>query len=179
MTIHDHGDWAPRLAFAWGSGTEGRILAQDGVASRLRAFLRPLCFVFGAASGALERGDATADIGGKSRLLSRPADCPWSGTQCANSQVSPTIYQISPTLRAPRTWQSAVSIERQLGKKGTVAVTYLNSRGEHQLFLRNINAPLPGTFDPADPTSGVRPLGNETTSTNMTRRESSGRTSSL
>jgi hypothetical protein len=37
-------------------------------------------------------------------------------------------------------------------------VTYLNTRGEHQLFLRNINAPYPGTFVFGDPTKpGIVP----------------------
>jgi len=43
-----------------------------------------------------------------------------------------------------------------------VSLTYLNSRGVHQLFLRNANAPLPGTYNPADPNSGIRPDGNNT-----------------
>jgi len=50
--------------------------------------------------------------------------------------------------------QSAVGVERQVAKSTTVAVTYINSYGEHQLFLRNANAPLPGTFLP-----GTRPFG--------------------
>jgi len=53
-------------------------------------------------------------------------------------------------LRAPYIIQTGASVERQLTKKATVAVTYLNSRGEHQFFLSNINALLP---------SGMRPLG--------------------
>jgi hypothetical protein len=43
-------------------------------------------------------------------------------------------------------------VERQVTKKATVAVTYLNSRGFDQLVLRNINAPLPVT--------GALPFGN-------------------
>jgi hypothetical protein len=35
-----------------------------------------------------------------------------------------------------------------------LAVTYISSYGEHQLFLRNANAPLPGTYPP-----GIRPFG--------------------
>jgi hypothetical protein len=38
-------------------------------------------------------------------------------------------------------------------------VTYVNSYGEHQFFIKNVNAPLPGTFDPTVPGSGVRPFG--------------------
>jgi hypothetical protein len=55
--------------------------------------------------------------------------------------------------------QTAVTVERQISKDAKVAVSYLNSRGVHQFLTRNINAPLPGTFNPADPASGVRPLG--------------------
>jgi len=52
--------------------------------------------------------------------------------------------------------QSAIGIERQLGRMGTLAVTYLNSRGVHQFVTINANAPLPGTYDPTSG-SGVRP----------------------
>jgi hypothetical protein len=51
--------------------------------------------------------------------------------------------------------QSAVGVERQVAKGTTVALTYINSYGEHQVFIRNANAPLPGTYPP-----GIRPLGN-------------------
>jgi len=50
-------------------------------------------------------------------------------------------------------------LTRQFGSAGTVTVTYLNNRGVHSQLTRNINAPLPGTYNPADPTSGIRPLG--------------------
>src|SRR5216684_366539 len=56
--------------------------------------------------------------------------------------ASPTIYKISPDLRAPYTIQSAMGVERQLTKAATVTVTYLNSIGNHDFFIRNINAPL-------------------------------------
>ena len=54
--------------------------------------------------------------------------------------------------------QTAFSVERQLTKSSTLSVTYLNARGDHQLFIRNANAPLPGTYPPSD----MRPLGGTT-----------------
>ncbi len=72
----------------------------------------------------------------------------------------PTTYRVSPDLRAPYTMQGALSLERQLTKTVNMALTYIHSQGVHALLSRNINAPLPGTFNPDDPTSGVRPLGN-------------------
>jgi hypothetical protein len=69
---------------------------------------------------------------------------------------SPTTYQVQSNLHVPYTMEAAFSVERQITKSATVSVTYLNSRGVHQLFLRNANAPLPGTYPP----SGITPLGN-------------------
>lgn len=69
-------------------------------------------------------------------------------------------YRVAGDLTAPYTIQSSISLERQLPYRITLTTTYLNSRGVHYLRLRNINAPLPGTFDPRVPGSGVRPLGD-------------------
>jgi len=65
------------------------------------------------------------------------------------------MYQVQSNLHVPYTMEAAFSVERQVTKNATVSVTYLNSRGVHQLILRNANAPLPGTY----PTNGVRPFG--------------------
>jgi len=77
----------------------------------------------------------------------------------AGFQTPQTIQQISPILRAPYIMQSAVSVERQLPFNTTIAITYANSHGLHMLRSQDINAPLPGTFNPLIPGSGVFPLG--------------------
>jgi hypothetical protein len=69
------------------------------------------------------------------------------------------IQQISSTLRAPYLMQSAVGFERQVPLNTTVAITYANSHGVHMLRSQDINAPLPGTYVPSNPGSGVYPLG--------------------
>ena len=61
--------------------------------------------------------------------------------------------------------QTGISLERQVAKGTTVSVTYLNSRGEHQLFIRDINAPDAG---------GVRPLAGTYGNANVFRYDSSG-----
>jgi hypothetical protein len=73
--------------------------------------------------------------------------------------VEPTLYNIDPHLRTESGIIAGVAAERSLGKIGTVAATYFWIRGNHQYLSRNINAPLPGTYNPADPSSGTRPLG--------------------
>ncbi len=151
--IHDHGDFAPRVAFAWGLG-RGKNPAPKTVL-RVGSGL----FYDRFASSSVLQAERLNGVTQQQFVVVNPDTYPNTPPLSTSSLVSPTIYQISPALRAPQTWQSAVSIERQLGKRGTASITYLNSRGEHQLFLRNINAPLPGTFDPSNPTSGVRPFG--------------------
>jgi hypothetical protein len=71
----------------------------------------------------------------------------------------PTLYNVDPHLHTEYGIYGGVSLDRTVGKIGTVSVSYHYVRGDHQYLSRNINAPLPGTYNPADPTSGVRPLG--------------------
>ncbi|MFP5265188.1 MAG: carboxypeptidase regulatory-like domain-containing protein [Blastocatellia bacterium] len=80
-------------------------------------------------------------------------------------------FRLADDLTSPYMIQSSISIERQLPKNFTLTLTYLNARGVHYLRSRNINAPLPGTFDPLVPGSGVRPFGDVG---NIFQYESSG-----
>ncbi|MDX6528580.1 MAG: hypothetical protein QOH41_870 [Blastocatellia bacterium] len=82
------------------------------------------------------------------------------------------IYQLAPDIQAPYTMQSAISIERALPHNFTTSVTFSHARTLHLLRARAINAPLPGTFVPALPGSGVRPLSSIN---NYFQYESTGR----
>src|SRR5262249_18701940 len=87
-------------------------------------------------------------------------------------QIPVSIYRLAPDIEAPYTIQSATSIEHQLPQNSAVAVSYIHARTMHLLGGHETNAPLPGTFNPAIPSSGVRPLGNIG---NVFQYESSGR----
>ena len=77
----------------------------------------------------------------------------------ADQQTPPTIYRLSDTYHSPYTLASNVSLEHGFGAGSAVTAGYSFERGVHLLLSRNINAPLPGTYNPNDPTSGVRPFG--------------------
>ena len=75
--------------------------------------------------------------------------------------ASPQIVRrIAPDFQAPTFVMTAINFERQLPSKFTLFLVAFNYRGKHLLRVRNINAPLPGTYDPADPNNSIRPLGN-------------------
>jgi hypothetical protein len=74
-------------------------------------------------------------------------------------QATHIIQRVDPQVRAPYIMQSAITIDRQLARGNTISLTYTNSHGLHQLRSRDLNAPLPGTFDAAQPLNAVYPLG--------------------
>ncbi len=73
--------------------------------------------------------------------------------------ASPQIVRrIAPDFQAPTFVMTAINFERQLPAKFTMFLVAFNYRGKHLLRVRNINAPLPGTYDPADPNSAFARL---------------------
>ncbi len=87
------------------------------------------------------------------------------------STAVPTTYRISPQYHSPYLLNAAIAFDHSLGKLGQVSANYSFIRGVHLQLQRNINAPLPGTFVPGSPASGVRPLG---TFANLDQYESTG-----
>ena len=104
--------------------------------------------------------------------------------QLISFAVPGSVYRLDEGLQAPYTLQSVFSVERQLPRNLTIAASYINIRTLHVLRTRPLNAPLPGTFIPGVPASGIRPLNcadfippeiNPSTRCNIFAYESSGR----
>src|SRR6266550_1964826 len=163
--IGDHGSWAPRVSAAWGigGGQKGaaKTVLRAGFGMFYERFTEPSVMQAERLNGVTQvQYIATTNL--SYPTIPSPAELQLS---------SPTTYQIDPRLRAPYIMQTAVSLERQVSKSATVTVSYLNSRGFRQLLTRNINAPLPGTFDPENPTCDNRPT---LTCNNVYQYESEG-----
>jgi Carboxypeptidase regulatory-like domain/TonB dependent receptor-like, beta-barrel len=151
--IHDHADFAPRLGFAWGLGHSNtpKTVLRTGFGIFYDRF-------------EMEEVLQAERLNGVNQQQYLVANPTFFGTippisTLATYATTPAVYQIDSGLRAPYTIQTAVGIERQVTRKITASVTYLNSHGVHQLLLRNINTPLPGLYNPADPSFG-RPFAN-------------------
>ena len=147
--IHDHADLAPRLGIAWGLGSDGKSLPKTVLRGGFGVFYDRFGW------NLIEQADQLCAAPGcqQSIVVERPSSystspnwLTFANIQAQAGPYSPTIYQISTNLRAPYTIQSAASIERQVTKAATVSLTYLNSRGEHAFYIRNINAPLNGVY---------------------------------
>ncbi len=152
--IGDHNDWAPRVSLAWapGGGTgPSKTVIRAGYGWFFDRF----------SSTNIVEAVRRNGINQQQYVVKNPSfyqDAPPPSELAALSTVAPTIYSISPRLHASINMQAAVGVEHSFGKLATTSVTYINSRGVHQYLSNNVNAFLPGTYDPASGT-GTRPNG--------------------
>ena len=157
--IHDHSDWAPRLALSYGFTHNGKptkdvlrlgfgyFYDRFGVSQVLQAarvngivqqelvLQKPSCY-YPNALPSLATITATCETGSSTTPTAN------------NSSISSGIYQIGPNLHAPINIQSSIGIDHQLTKTTTVSATYIHSHGIHHLDTINANPPSPG-YNPA------------------------------
>ncbi len=144
--ISDHADFAPRLGIAWGVGGKSappKVVLRGGFGIFYDRFQE----------GQILEADRLNGITQEQFVINNPECSSLTDLSTCTGAVTPatpTIYQINPRVHAPYTLQSAFSVERQVTKSATLALTYLNSRGFDQLLTINANAPFPGT--PCNPT---------------------------
>jgi hypothetical protein len=151
--LRDHADIAPRVGFAWGLGRgksrQPLTVLRAGAGIFYDRFSENLTLQARRLNGVTQQ----------SFIVTSPdfyPNVPPLETLTEN-QAPQAIRRVDSNLRAPYIIQTAVGLERRFPKNITIAITYMNSHGLHMLRSRNVNAPLPGTYDPLSPNSGVRP----------------------
>jgi hypothetical protein len=154
--IHDWHDFAPRIGIAWAPGAKGKTAAKTVLRAGFGMFY--------------DRFDLTNILAAEryngivqqQYVVKDPVFLPlfWQDFQKDPQNLPPlpakylsvqTIQELSNSLRAPYLMQSAVSIERQLPRHTTVAVTYTNAHGLHILRSNDINAPHLNSKGPVFP----------------------------
>lgn len=133
--IQDHGDWAPRLEFAWGvdgtKKTPAKTILRAGFGIFYDRFTQDL----------LMNALRFNGVNQQQFIIKNPTypNLP----DLSGIPQATTTYTVDPNLHAPYTMQLALTAERQITKSATVTLTYIRSQGEHQLFSVNTNATVP------------------------------------
>lgn len=155
--ISDHLDLAPRLAFAWAPGTTSsttrpKTVVRGGVGIFYFRFEETLTLESLRFNG----------VNQNRFIINNPDFFPNIPTAAslADAALPQTTRRVAEDLQTPYVYYAAIGIERQLPRSTTLSVTYIYELYRQQLRSRSINAPLPGSFDPSLPASGVRPFGH-------------------
>ena len=138
--ISDHADLAPRVAFAWavnGGNKPATTVIRGGYGWFFDRFQ----------STNVLQAIRQNGINQQQYVVKNPT--PGEIPSLAASEAALTTYAIAPNLQAPVNTQAAIGVEHRFGKNVTVASTYINSRGLHQLYTDNINAFLPAPMTSA------------------------------
>jgi hypothetical protein len=125
--INDHGDWAPRLGFAWGLGGKKNAMPKTVIRTGFGIFYDRFSQNF------IMQAERLNGVNQKQFVIQNPT-FPNLPSLASLAAAPTTTYAIDPTLRTPYTFQFAGSVERQITKYATLTGTYLHSHGVHQLF---------------------------------------------
>ncbi|MDX6386054.1 MAG: hypothetical protein QOK48_3627, partial [Blastocatellia bacterium] len=129
--FHDHNNFAPRFSFAYAPGNSQKVVLRSGVG------------IFYDRSGARPIQDILLFNGSRLRqfvLVNPTYPDPLSSGISLNTQPV-SVVRLAPDIRIPYLVQYSFSLERQLQKSTTLAVTYLGSRGLAQFLSRDVNSP--------------------------------------
>jgi hypothetical protein len=149
--IHDHFDPAPRIGLAWAPGAtatkSGKTVVRAGFGMFYDRFRIENTVTARRYNG----------IAQQQYVLTNPDFFPVVPSIAALG-VNPALQstqEVDSHLQSPYLLESAFTVERQLPRSTTLAVTYTNAHALHLLRSQDINAPLPGTYAGAG--TGVYP----------------------
>jgi hypothetical protein len=153
--IHDLTDFGPRLALAWSpktaNGSTPKIVVRAGAGL---FYQRP-------GTGFLLQAAHFNGVNQQQFIFNEPSFFPNVPPVASleSGQQPVTTWHFDARDRVPVAFISVLTLERQLPGKTTVSANWVHAHGTHFITAVNVNAPLPGTYNPADPLSGVRPYG--------------------
>jgi hypothetical protein len=154
--VGDHGDFAPRLGFAWAPGSPRNGRQKTVIRGGFGMFYDRIGL------GLFETAALNNGVNQLQYTVYNPTFYPNLPSLSSLSAGQNTITRVDPNLRSSYSLQSALSVERQLPRNTTVALTYSFNRSVHLSQSVPVNTPLPGTFNPQLPlsaTNGVFPYG--------------------
>ncbi|SFS11158.1 Carboxypeptidase regulatory-like domain-containing protein [Granulicella pectinivorans] len=151
--ISDHADFAPRFAVSWAPGARNGKKASTVLRAGYGWFFDRFSSTY--VLDAIHQNG----INQQNYVVKNPTfttNAPSASQLSALSTAAPTLYSVSPNLKASVNQQAAFGIDRSFGRIATLSATYINSRGVHQYMSDNVNAYV--GYD-ATTGTGTRPNG--------------------
>jgi hypothetical protein len=147
--MHDHSDWAPRLALAWSPGRPssaiGKTVIRAGYGWFYERFTVPNSFASYGDAPYLIQTIHDNGVNQQSLVVNNP------GTP--SSTTIPSVHTIDPHFHAALNMQAGAGVDQQFSRVFTANLTYLFTQGVHQYLSNNVNAPVfnPNTYSVVGP----------------------------
>jgi hypothetical protein len=159
--VNDHADWGPRLGFAWAPGVKGQKTSKTVIRggygffySRFGETTSLQIDRFSGLPGSQQNYSINLSNPGGAIILAAYPNPPSLSQLVTGNQA---IYTVDPNYKSPVMMQAAIGVDRQLPWRTQMSVNFVDTRGNHTLRTRDINAPCPPI--PTDPcTAGARPF---------------------
>ena len=132
---------APRLSFAWTPWARGTGTPKTVIRGGAGVFYDLIRTNITLQANRFNGSNQTQYVVDDPVLLNLFPDVPSDAALAALNQPQ-TIWNKEAGLTQPYYLQSSISVERSLPRNVTLSLSYVNTRGLHQLRARNINAPV-------------------------------------
>ncbi|HEY0161071.1 MAG TPA: carboxypeptidase-like regulatory domain-containing protein [Edaphobacter sp.] len=133
--INSSHDFAPRVSFAWGIPRGKDKSPLTVVRGGYGIFYNR--FTLTNYVNTLQL-DGTAQV--RSTFINPGSGCGPNTPESCGSSSAPrrgTIYSMGDGIRSAYTLQTAIGVDQQIGRRGTISVNYMNARGVHEYLSRN------------------------------------------
>ena len=144
--ISDHANFSPRIGLAWGLDGKGSKAARTVLRAGFGIFFDRVNE--NVTLNALRYNGVTQ----QSYFLIDPSfypAIPSLATLVAGKQPQ-SLQFVDSGIKAARTYQTSIGVDRQVTKAVKISAVYLNGRGTHLSRSRDINAPIDGLFPYGD-----------------------------
>jgi hypothetical protein len=148
--IHDHSNWAPRLALAWSPGrpssTAAKTVIRAGYGWFYERFTVPSAFSSYAGSPYVmqaihdDRKNQQSYVVNNPNFFDPAAPVPSSVITSSPAAV-PSFHTIDSHFHAAQDMQVGVGVDQQFNRAVTANITYLYTQGVHQYLSSNVTAP--------------------------------------
>ncbi len=159
--IKDHSDFAPRLAISWAPGAKagkpGKTVVRIGSGlfyDRFEDSSTLQTLRYNGVSQLNYNITSTQSPAAAALAFAAYPNVPSTSLLALQNQA---IYKVYSNLQAPSMFQYSAGVDRSLPGRTQLSFNYVDTRGVHVQRLRNINAYLPGTYNPSTGLGGVRP----------------------
>lgn len=148
--IHDHSDWAPRIALAWSPGrptsTDAKTVIRAGYGWFYERFTTPSSLTSFMGSPYVIQAIHDNGKNQQSYVVNHPCFYDPSTpaqtatiTSCGNA--IPTFHTVDAHFHSAVNMQAGFGIDHQFTRSFTMNVTYLYTQGAHQYLSNNVTAP--------------------------------------